>query len=88
MTLVEIVLALGFALLTLLIRRPHPHGAIMAVTGLLYLPARFVLDLLRIRDATYAGLTPAQWMCLPALAFVALFAYRAWVQPRAEASVG
>ena len=25
------------------------------------MPARFFLDFLRIADATYAGLTPAQW---------------------------
>jgi phosphatidylglycerol:prolipoprotein diacylglycerol transferase len=66
-----------FGLLTMLIRRPHRAGTITAVMGLVYLPTRFALDLLRVRDATYAGLTPAQWLCLPALAFTLYFAFRA-----------
>jgi phosphatidylglycerol---prolipoprotein diacylglyceryl transferase len=34
----------------------------------MYMPVRFALDFLRVADVTYAGLTPAQWMALAALA--------------------
>jgi len=66
-----------FALVTVLIRRPHRDGMITAVVGLTYLPARFALDFLRARDVAYAGLTPAQWLCLPGLLFFGYFAYAA-----------
>lgn len=34
------------------------------------MPARFFLDFLRIADATYAGLTPAQWATMVLLLIV------------------
>jgi phosphatidylglycerol---prolipoprotein diacylglyceryl transferase len=56
-------------------RRRRPDGWLVAVAATSYAPVRFALDFLRVRDATYAGLTPAQWACLPllvlGLAFVA-----------------
>ncbi len=45
---------------------------------LLYMPVRFGLDFLRISDATYAGLTPAQWMAAGSL--LALLIY--WIQKK------
>jgi phosphatidylglycerol:prolipoprotein diacylglycerol transferase len=85
--LYELLLTIpSFALLTVLIRRAHPRGMITAIVGLTYLPARFALDTLRVHDATYGGLTPAQWLCLPGLAFFGWFAYRAWSGRKPEGS--
>ena len=49
-------------------RRRPPDGLILGLTATLYAPVRFGLDSLRVVDTTYAGLTPAQWFCLPTLA--------------------
>lgn len=46
-------------------RSRPPDGTILAWTALTYAPVRFLLDSLRTVDVTYAGLTPAQWFCLP-----------------------
>ena len=43
-------------------------GYVVAMVATSYAPVRFALDFLRVRDATYAGLTPAQWACIPLLA--------------------
>lgn len=43
-------------------RRTRPAGFYIAAFGALYLPVRFALDSLRIADARYVGLTPAQWL--------------------------
>lgn len=43
-------------------RKPRPAGFFVVVFVLLYLPVRFALDFLRVSDARYAGLTPAQWV--------------------------
>lgn len=56
-------------------RKPRPAGFYPALFALLYLPARFALDFLRIGDARYLGLTPAQYMSFAALAAV-LVAWR------------
>jgi phosphatidylglycerol:prolipoprotein diacylglycerol transferase len=45
-------------------RKPRPHGYFIAVIGLLYAPFRFGLDFLREADATYWGMTPAQYACI------------------------
>ncbi len=58
-------LALGFLWLR---RRPRPEGFFIATMALYYAPVRFALDFLRVRDARYQGLTPAQWCCLALLA--------------------
>lgn len=34
----------------------------MVAFAALYLPVRFGLDMLRVSDARYVGLTPAQWV--------------------------
>lgn len=48
-------------------RRPRRPGFFLAAFFALYLPVRFLLDFLRVADARFAGLTPAQWLALAAL---------------------
>ena len=43
-------------------------GIFLAAFIALYMPVRFLLDFLRVSDVRYAGLTPAQWAALAALA--------------------
>jgi phosphatidylglycerol:prolipoprotein diacylglycerol transferase len=45
----------------LLDRKPRPPGFFLVAFPLLYVPARFFLDFLRISDARYIGLTPGQY---------------------------
>lgn len=57
-------LFLSFAVVPLFVfwnRRRRPAGFYLVAFGALYLPVRFCLDLLRVSDVRYAGLTPAQW---------------------------
>ncbi|MGB7630613.1 MAG: prolipoprotein diacylglyceryl transferase family protein, partial [Candidatus Deferrimicrobium sp.] len=58
----------------LLDRKPRPPGFFLVAFPLLYVPARFLLDFLRISDARYLGLTPGQYagiaVFLAALFFV------------------
>jgi len=49
-------------LFQLLQRRYRPGRSHLIAFPVLYLPVRFGLDLLRIADVRYAGLTPAQWV--------------------------
>ena len=42
-------------------RKPRPPGTFLIAFLLLYVPARFFLDFLRIGDARYLGLTPGQY---------------------------
>ena len=49
-------------------RRPRVPGFWLFAFGALYLPVRFILDTLRVADARYATLTPAQWVVLVGLA--------------------
>jgi phosphatidylglycerol:prolipoprotein diacylglycerol transferase len=56
-------------------KKPRPHGFFIAVIGLLYAPFRFGLDFLREADATYFGMTPAQYSCILTL-FVCGFLLR------------
>jgi len=54
-------------------RRRQPAGFYLAAFAALYLPVRFWLDTLRVADARYVGLTPAQWVAaliMAALPFV------------------
>jgi prolipoprotein diacylglyceryltransferase len=56
-------------------RRERPGGFYLVAFAALYLPVRFALDMLRVADTRYLGLTPAQWVAaltLAALPFVAL----------------
>lgn len=45
-------------------RRQRRPGFFLVSFGLSYAPVRFVLDFLRVADATYLGLTPAQFAAL------------------------
>jgi phosphatidylglycerol:prolipoprotein diacylglycerol transferase len=56
-----------FAVLYATTRRRRYDGYVAALAATSYAPVRFALDFLRVRDATYAGLTPAQWACFPLL---------------------
>jgi prolipoprotein diacylglyceryltransferase len=54
-------------------RRAKPPGFFLFAFVALYFPVRFGLDMLRVTDARYLGLTPAQWVAaltLAALPFV------------------
>lgn len=57
-------------------RTRRPDGWLVAVAATSYAPVRFALDFLRVRDATYAGLTPAQWACIPLLVLGLVFVAR------------
>lgn len=58
----------------------RPAGMFVAVFILLYMPVRFALDFLRVGDARYAGLTPAQWVALALLSAMPVVWFR-WRQP-------
>lgn len=60
----------------LLDRRPRTPGFYVIAFLLLYAPARFCLDFLRIADVRYGGLTPAQYAGIAVFA-AALYALRA-----------
>ncbi|MCU0686307.1 MAG: prolipoprotein diacylglyceryl transferase [Polyangiaceae bacterium] len=72
--LYEMVLTIPLALAFWALRRkPRPWGFYIGAMCTYYAPVRFALDFLRARDvrgadARYAGLTPAQWLCLALLA--------------------
>ncbi|HEY8516851.1 MAG TPA: prolipoprotein diacylglyceryl transferase family protein [Candidatus Binatia bacterium] len=57
-----------FAILQWTTQRRRYDGWVIALVATTYAPVRFALDFLRVRDATYGGLTPAQWVCIPVLA--------------------
>jgi hypothetical protein len=42
-------------------RKPRPPPFFLIAFPLFYVPARFLLDFLRISDARYFGLTPGQY---------------------------
>jgi phosphatidylglycerol:prolipoprotein diacylglycerol transferase len=65
-----------FAVLHGTTRQRRYDGYVIALVATTYAPVRFALDFLRVRDATYGGLTPAQWACLPALALGLYFVQR------------
>lgn len=52
-------------------RRPHRTGFFVRLFFVLYLPVRFLMDFLRVGDARYLGLTPAQHVALVAILFLA-----------------
>ena len=52
-------------------KRPRAPGFFLALFVATYMPVRFALDFLRVSDARYAGLTPAQWLALASLAGLA-----------------
>ena len=65
----EMLWAIGLSLFFFVVRRKNkPAGWFLAMFVLTYMPVRFLFDFLRVADATYYGLTPAQY------ANIALFA--------------
>lgn len=64
-------------LMLVMARIPRKPGFHLAAFSLLYAPVRFALDFLRVSDARYAGLTPAQYACMALLA-MALLTVRHW----------
>ena len=65
----EMLWAIGLSLFFYMIRKKNkPAGWFLAIFVLTYMPVRFLFDFLRVADATYYGLTPAQY------ANIALFA--------------
>ncbi len=67
--------------LLLLDRKARQPGFFTCAFVALYMPVRFGLDFLRIGDARYAGLTPAQWTAL--VVVVALPVMWRYVRPQA-----
>ena len=67
----------------------HRPGTFLVAFIALYMPVRFALDFLRVSDVRYAGLTPAQWAALAALAALPLVVRRVRaLPPRAYAEPG
>lgn len=54
----------------------HRAGGALVTFLLCYMPLRFALDFLRVSDARYAGLTPAQWAALATLTALPFLAAR------------
>ena len=78
----------GVILITMLAldRKPRRRGFYMALIPLMYAPARFAFDFLRVPvdlggDARYAGLTPAQYFSVALFALGLYMAYRASKNP-------
>lgn len=69
-------------------RRKRPPGFWVAAFVLLYAPVRFLLDFLRVGDARYANLTPAQWVAAAALIAVAFVASRLRQRPSPDQAAG
>ena len=71
----ELFLTLSIALVCVLLWRYRlPTGTYAVLVSLVYAPARFALDFLRLEgtfgaDPRYGGLTPAQWLCIALLIF-------------------
>ena len=62
-------------------RKPRPYGFFIAVIGLLYAPFRFGLDFLREADATYWGMTPAQYACIVTVFVCGFLLHRYYTHP-------
>jgi phosphatidylglycerol---prolipoprotein diacylglyceryl transferase len=74
----ELFVTIGIAVVCVALwRRRRATGTYAVIVSLLYAPARFAMDFLRIEatDPRYGGLTPAQWMCV-ALFLFGLFLVR------------
>jgi len=57
-------------------RHRRPSGFYLVAFAALYLPVRFCLDMLRVADARYVGLTPAQWVAALIMAVLPFLAVR------------
>lgn len=70
--ILELVVTVGIALVCVALwRRRRVTGTYAVVVCATYAPLRFALDFLRIErtDVRYAGLTPAQWLCIALFLF-------------------
>lgn len=56
--------------------KTHFKGWFLATFVVAYMPIRFALDFLRVNDATYGGLTPAQWFGIVLLGLGALLLFK------------
>jgi len=68
----------------LLDRKPRPPGFFLVAFLLLYVPARFFLDFLRISDARYFGLTPGQYAGIAVFLAAILFMVRIYRRKEKE----
>ncbi len=59
-------------------RKPRPQGFYIVAFAVLYSPVRFLLDYLRLSDARYAGLTPAQYAAVAVFLAAIAVAVLAW----------
>lgn len=57
-------------------RHQRPVGSYLVAFASLYLPVRFGLDMLRVADVRYIGLTPAQWAAALIMATLPFLAVR------------
>jgi phosphatidylglycerol:prolipoprotein diacylglycerol transferase len=73
-----------FAVLEATTRGPRRDGYVVALVATTYAPVRFALDFLRVRDELYAGLTPAQWACLPLLVVGLWYCRKLMVSDRSD----
>jgi phosphatidylglycerol:prolipoprotein diacylglycerol transferase len=81
--LVELLLTVPVAMaFALLVRQRRAPGFFLGSFFVLYAPARFALDFLRVDDARWLGLTPAQWACILA------FGTGAWALRHSRAELG
>jgi len=69
-------------------RRPRPHGFYFGLLALLYGPARFALDFLRVGDVRWLGLTPAQWGCMVCVLGGAGLLWHRRAAPRGRGRIG
>lgn len=69
-------------------RGVHRLGAFLMTFIALYMPVRFLLEFLRVSDVRYAGLTPAQWAALCALAALPILWRGTRALPRYGPSIG
>lgn len=76
--LLTIPIALSFFLLR---KRIRPAGFYVALFFTLYGPIRLVLDQLRVEDARYFGLTPAQYVAIAVTAVGIAWLLLLWRQP-------
>lgn len=75
--LIESVSMLVFGtLFTLLARRKRPEGFFLTIGAAGYSFIRFWLDFLRVEDARYLSLTPAQWASAAVFFLTIFFTYR------------
>lgn len=75
-----LALAVGPVML-LVDTKPRRPGTFLALFILLYMPVRFALDVLRVADVRYGGLTPAQWTAIVMLLALPVM----WLKQRGSA---